>query len=161
MVWCGIIDTNIVGPYFFDDTVSANSYINMLQEFVLPELIRLGYNPAEIIYQNDGAPSHTAAQTRQWLTEHFESWIGQREGSEFQWPSRSPDLNPLDFFFWGFLEDIVYLNKPTDLEELHMKIDEAVDNVTHEMLENVQAHIPRRYLMVIERNGAHVEPYLR
>ncbi|EFN75683.1 hypothetical protein EAI_05404, partial [Harpegnathos saltator] len=24
------------------------------------------------------------------------------------WPARSPDLNPLDFYFWGALKAIVY-----------------------------------------------------
>jgi hypothetical protein len=28
------------------------------------------------------------------------------------WPAHSPHLNPLDFFFWGYLEDNVYNSNP-------------------------------------------------
>lgn len=28
--------------------------------------------------------------------------------AEIQWPSRSPDLSVLDFFFWGYLKNEVY-----------------------------------------------------
>ena len=37
-------------------------------------------------------------------------------------PSRSPDLNPLDFFLWGYLKDRVYGNKPEDLQALKTNI---------------------------------------
>ena len=33
-------------------------------------------------------------------------WIG-RQGPT-QWPARSPDLNPLDFYLWGHLKAIVH-----------------------------------------------------
>ncbi len=29
------------------------------------------------------------------------------------WPPRSSDLSPVDFFLWGFLKDVVYVNRPT------------------------------------------------
>ncbi|KOC64115.1 hypothetical protein WH47_01683 [Habropoda laboriosa] len=38
-------------------------------------------------------------------------WIG-RSGT-VEWPARSPDLIPIDFYLWGTLKDIVYTNKPT------------------------------------------------
>ena len=35
-----------------------------------------------------------------------------------EWPPYSPDLNPLDFFFWSYLKDKVYKNNPKTLCEL-------------------------------------------
>ena len=34
------------------------------------------------------------------------------------WPPHSPDLNPLDFFLWGYLKDKVYTPKPATLQDL-------------------------------------------
>jgi len=38
-------------------------------------------------------------------------WIGRR--GEIEWPARSPDLTPLDYFLWDYLKDRVYRTKPT------------------------------------------------
>ena len=32
--------------------------------------------------------------------------------------TRSPDLNPCDFFLWGYLKSKVYSNRPQSIEEL-------------------------------------------
>jgi hypothetical protein len=34
------------------------------------------------------------------------------------WPPRSPDLNPLDFYLWGYLETLAYA-APVDIDEAH------------------------------------------
>jgi len=39
---------------------------------------------------------------------HPNRWIDR--GGRVPWPPRSPDLNPLDFFFWGYSKNIVYDN---------------------------------------------------
>jgi len=42
------------------------------------------------------------------------SWIQRFEGRvvalhhEIEWPPRSPDLTPLDFFLWGYLKQNVF-----------------------------------------------------
>ncbi|KAJ4433406.1 hypothetical protein ANN_15665 [Periplaneta americana] len=45
---------------------------------------------------------------------------GRRIGrtGPIRWPPRSPDLTPLDFFFWGFIKDRVYATKPHTIPEL-------------------------------------------
>ena len=37
-VWCGIQSTGIIGPYFFADTVTGESYLRMLEEYAIPSL---------------------------------------------------------------------------------------------------------------------------
>ena len=57
-----------------------------------------------------------ANKVRNYLNEQFPgTWIG-RHGS--MWPARSPDLTPLDFFFWGVLKDRVYAHKINNQEHL-------------------------------------------
>ena len=34
IVWCGITSTQIIGPYFFDDSVDTETYLAMLNQFL-------------------------------------------------------------------------------------------------------------------------------
>ena len=69
------------------------------------------------MFQQDGAPCHYANVVRNLLNENLTAgWIGRR--GTIEWPPRSPDLSPLDFFFWGIMKDRVYKEKIRDLTHL-------------------------------------------
>ena len=61
--------------------------------------------PAETIwFQQDGTSLHFGRQVGQYLNETFRGrWIG-RKGT-IEWPAKSPDLTPLDFFFVGLFKE--------------------------------------------------------
>ncbi|CAK1582351.1 unnamed protein product [Parnassius mnemosyne] len=40
------------------------------------------------------------------------------------WPARAPELNPLDFFYWGYLKENVYSKPIPNIAELRQKIIE-------------------------------------
>jgi len=42
--------------------------------------------------------------------------------TNFIWVPYSPNLNPLDFFLWGHLKDVVYRDKPLSIQELKESI---------------------------------------
>lgn len=154
IVWAGIIDTNIIGPYFFDANVSADTYSEMLTDYLLPELARLGYDSTEICYMHDGAPAHKAAIVRQCLLDNFRCYIGPRHEDAFLcWPPRSPDLNPLDFFLWGYVKHIVFQSEVENMNDVEDCVREALDTITVEMLQNVQAGFIRRLNLCMLRNG--------
>lgn len=157
MIWLGVIDKNIIGPYIFKGKVDTQKYLSMLRFKVLPELRRIGKNSREIIYMHDGAPPHVGQPVRNFLTNNFYGWIGRGIGSILEWPPRSPDFNPLDFFVWGFMTDLVYYNKPSNIHELKMKIEEAVDNITPGMLTSVQINFMKRMEKCLQENGYLVE----
>ncbi|KAJ8939195.1 hypothetical protein NQ318_012431 [Aromia moschata] len=48
-------------------------------------------------------------------------------GSEFVWPPRSPDLNPLNFSIWSNLKNLVYQQEINYLQELRQRIQEAAN----------------------------------
>jgi transposase len=52
-----------------------------------------------------------------------------------EWPPYSPDLNPLDYFLWGYLKDRVYANSPHTLEELKGAIKTHIDSIDREVLQ--------------------------
>ena len=116
MVWCGMTSQNISGPYFFNGTVTAETYQEMINDFLLPELRRLRIR-RQIIFQQDGAPVHTAGSTLKTLRGHFGSKLVSQK-CDILWPARSPDLTPPDFFLWGTLKYSLKKKKPTTIDSL-------------------------------------------
>lgn len=141
-VWAGIVRGRIIGPFFMRGTLNGDRYLQLLQEQIVPELVRLYPNHRnhlqlsdEIWFQQDGAPPHFDARVRQYLNTIFpQRWVGRR--GHIEWPARSPDLTPLDFFLWGHLKSVVYKDLPHSLEELEYKIRIAVQEITPEVYQN-------------------------
>lgn len=162
-VWAGIIGNTIIGPYFFEENLTGALYLNFLQNTLIHELIRLfpdNLNPNTvdntIWFQQDGAPPHYDVNVRNFLNATFPNrWIGRR--GPLEWPARSPDLTPLDFFLWGYLKSKVYVNKPPNLEELMERIRQEVRNITPEILANVRNECINRigYCQLV--NGEHFQ----
>jgi len=42
-----------------------------------------------------------------------------------EWPPRSLDLNPLNFYFWGYIKQKVYAEVPTTAENMKNRIRET------------------------------------
>ncbi|UYV67885.1 hypothetical protein LAZ67_5002389 [Cordylochernes scorpioides] len=59
-------------------------------------------------------------------------WIGRRGPIEF--PARSPDLTPLDFFLWGTVKDGVYKRKPRNLDILWNEIQAVCREISLDVL---------------------------
>lgn len=102
-VWCGILGDHIVGPFFIDGNLNSESYLELLREAVDPQITQIlendeAFSENLLAFQQDGAPPHFAATVRQFLNDTFPGrWIGRR-GPMMEWPPRSPDMTPLDFF---------------------------------------------------------------
>jgi hypothetical protein len=101
-VWCGIVGHHLIGPYFYEGTLTGLRFL----EFLRNELPILLENVPLQIRKNlwiqlDGAPCHNAAIVQNYLnTEYEDRWIGTY--GPLQFPPRSPDLTPLDFFCGEF-----------------------------------------------------------
>jgi hypothetical protein len=51
------------------------------------------------------------------LNERFpDAWIGR--GGPIPLPPRSPDLSPLDFSLWGYINNVVYFEKIRNIQHL-------------------------------------------
>lgn len=157
-VWAAIYDNQLIGPYFFNGNVDGDAYLDMLENFLLPEMDNRGIVAHETIFQHDGASAHFRADVRDWIDEQFGSWIGR--GGPTAWPARSPDLTVMDFFLWGRVKDIVYREVSQDEDELKGRIAEAFQQITPEMLRNTQENFLRRIDMCVARNGGHFETFL-
>ena len=79
---------------------------------------------------------------------------------DVEWPARSPDLTPLDFFLWGYLKSKVYVTPPRDLLYLRGRITQECDILRgNEFIVNSMRAMLRKANLCVERNGRPVEGF--
>ncbi|GBN18323.1 hypothetical protein AVEN_56670-1 [Araneus ventricosus] len=61
-----------------------------------------------------------------------------------EWPPRSPNFTPLDFFLWGHIKGRVYATPPPTLQDHRRRITDTCASVTPAVLHNVQRKIQNR-----------------
>ncbi|GFX86922.1 histone-lysine N-methyltransferase SETMAR [Trichonephila clavipes] len=90
----------------------------------------------ELWFQQDGATCHTARATIDLLKDTFGDHLISRFGP-VNWPPRTYDLTPLDYFLWGYVKSLVYADKPQTLDHLEDNIRRVIADIRPQMLEKV------------------------
>ncbi|GFW45371.1 transposable element Tc3 transposase [Trichonephila clavipes] len=99
----------------------------MITNFFIPELNN--HDVQELWFQQDGAICHNPRAK----IDLFKDTFGDRLISRFgpvNWPPRSCDLTPLDYFLWGYV-------KPQTLDHLEDNIRRVIADIRPQMLEKV------------------------
>lgn len=150
-VWVAMSRRRIIGPIFFHENINAERYRTQILEVFINQLhddeLERGY------FQQDGAPPHVAHDTLRYLEEFF----GDRLISRDRWPSRSPDLTPLDFYLFGYLKNKIHQNRLHNLEQLQAAIEHEIHNIDQNQLHRLFDNIKRRINLCLEANGGHFE----
>jgi len=103
---------------------TARSYIAAMEEWM--HLYRPG-----TFFQQDNAKIHTAKRVKRWIEEHG-IWL-------INWPSHSPDLNPIEHV-WKKMKDLLRKRYP----QLHLLKDNKADiEVVVAALKDVWEAIPQ------------------
>ncbi|GFV47991.1 transposable element Tc3 transposase [Trichonephila clavipes] len=132
-VWCALWAGRIIGPYFFKNDKGHN----------------------ELWFQQDGATCHTARATIDLLKDTF----GDRLISRFRpvnWPPRSCDLTPIDYFLWGYVKSLVYADNPQTLDHLEDNIRRVIADIRPQMLEKVIENWTSRLDYIRASRGSHM-----
>ena len=102
----------------------------------------------DFVFQEDGATSHHAKWTVQFLQQNVTNFI-----EPSVWPPNSPDLNPVDYAVWGALQQAVYRVPVVGLDDfknrvctclasLDQLISKAVDHWRPRLKAGVQVYGP-------------------
>lgn len=164
-VWAGIHYGGIIGPYIFQNNVTGQSYTTLMKEKIIPQLQE--NNLLENTWwMQDGAPPHRVSTALEVLNEHFNDRVialgYQDKFSEgIDWPANSPDLNPMDFFTWGYTKDKSYKGKRHTLETLRESIAQSFASITDEMCEKTIENFMKRIQHVVASQGRHFENLIR
>lgn len=130
----------IIGPFFFENeegtavTINGERYRAMLSKFFFKQIEEEDLD--NIRFQQDGATCHTANATLNLLRPNLENRIISKIG-DVNWPPRSCDLTPLDYFLWGPVKDKCYANHPETIQDLKYEIQAAVAAIRPETIEKV------------------------
>ncbi|GFU10633.1 transposable element Tc3 transposase [Trichonephila clavipes] len=139
-VWCALWAGGIIGPYFFKNDeghnviVNGDRYTAMITNSFIPELNH--HDVQELWFQQDGATCHTARDTIDLLKDTFVDRLISRFGP-VNWPPRSCDLTPIDYFLWGYVKSLVYADKLQTLDHLEDNIRHVIADIRPQMLEKV------------------------
>jgi transposase len=95
MCWAGISYDYKLDLYIFREKVNQQSYRNMLENHFIPFYREKSAYGSLVLYQ-DGATSHTAKETKQFLRRKKINFVTG--------PPNSPDLNPIENM-WAILSD--------------------------------------------------------
>lgn len=107
-------------------------------------------SPATVLFQQDGAPSHTAKLTK--------SWLARNNIPLFPHPPSSPDLSPIENV-WKVLKTRLRARgrMPTSKKELEAAIREVWDGITTEDIDHFIDMMPDRVKSVINSKGGHTK----
>jgi len=73
------------------------------------------------------------------------------------WPTRLPDITPLDFFLWGYVKDKVFSTPVPDITNLKARITDSFATIIEDILENTWTEIDYRLDVLRATKGAHIE----
>ena len=123
--------------------VNAQIYKNIVQDHVVPIIQNSGFDRAT--FMQDNAPCHKAKVVM--------SYLSEQDFEIMDWPSQSPDLNPIENF-WKSLGVKVMDRNPTNTEDLWVNLQEEWSKISIEDCQELIRSCSRRCAAVIESKGS-------
>jgi inhibitor of nuclear factor kappa-B kinase subunit alpha len=132
-VWIANSGHGLMGLIFFDQNVNSECYVStMCNSFVL-WLNATGLLLNTWWFVQDGATPHTANTVLD-MTHSVQAWYPiDIKGRGHKWPPNSPDINPCDFFLWGYLMEHLFPKIPASIIELMALLAQMYDEITQNM----------------------------
>uniref|UniRef100_A0A9J8BXV5 Tc1-like transposase DDE domain-containing protein n=1 Tax=Cyprinus carpio carpio TaxID=630221 RepID=A0A9J8BXV5_CYPCA len=130
-------------------TMNAAKYRDILDENLLQSAqdLRLG---RRFTFQQDNDPKHTAKIMKEWLHNNSVTVL--------EWPTQSPDLNPIENL-WGDIKKMLFLKqKPRNVNELWNVVKESWSGITAERCHKLVDSMPHRCQAVL-KNCGHTTKY--
>jgi transposase len=150
MIW-GCMTWNGVGAVCqIGRTMDSDLYLEILKYF-LPRTIQFReINRDEMIFQHDNDPKHTAKKVKKYLEEE--------KLQVLDWPSQSPDLNPIEHLWVELKKRLKNLKKrPTSITELKYKVPEVWVGIETDICQNLISSMPRRIASVLKAKGGYTK----
>lgn len=144
MILAGFSGSGKTELAFINKTMNTKEYLNMLERVYLPYLNF--FETDQLIFMQDNASVHTSNIAMDWF---------EKKGIEMiDWPSKSPDLNPIENV-WAEIARKVYKNAKQyfDLTELKEAIKTAWDEIDQTYLDNLIKSMPKRCFLVAKNGG--------
>lgn len=152
MVWWGVGYEGVTELYFCEQGVKtrAKNYQEGVLEEVVKPLTQTLFQGSHWSFQQDSAPAHKAKSTQEWLSKNVPEFIKASD-----WPSASPDLNPLDYRLWAELEGMACRRRHPNIESLKRALVRAVANFPMDVVRAAIDEWPQRLKSCVRAKGGH------
>ena len=144
MCWAAFCADGLVDLRFVSNRMKSQEYTDILDPSLLPFMAQNPQKNYEL--QQDNVPIHKSNHTKQWMS--------KTGVARLDWPSRSPDLNPIENV-WGLMVREVYKNRRqfSTVQELKAAILVAWNSLGSDVIKNLVASMKNRIFQVINRSG--------
>ncbi|GFY05609.1 putative LOC100569746 [Trichonephila clavipes] len=88
--------------------------------------------------------------------QNYRIWSEANPQVPVNWPPRSYDLTPLDYFLWNYVNSLVYADKPQTLDHFRDIIRRVIADIRPQMLEKVIENWTSRLDYIRASRGSHV-----
>ena len=144
---------HIMLPHIFEVGLKVNTkvYLDVLKSVMIPWCNQVaGGRPW--VWQQDSAPVHKSKEIQAWL---------QKECYDFvpfsHWHPSSPDLNPLVYFVWSYVENITNMTSHNTKASLIAAIRRVFAELPLALVEKACSQFRIRIEVVIEAEGGYIE----
>jgi hypothetical protein len=129
--------------YMFEENLDGPLMVRILKQCLLRSAQRL-FPPGQWFFQQDNDPKHKSKLVQKWL---------QTSGIDvMDWPSYSPDLNPIENL-WADVKRRAEMDNPQDVESLRNALQKAWDETDKRLITKLIESMPRRLQRVREQAG--------
>jgi hypothetical protein len=136
-------------PHIFETGLWVNTdiYLEVMESTVLP-WIKTVAGDRPCMWLQDLAPCYVFNRSIKWLRDHCFNLV-----LKDCWPPSSPDLNPLDYFFWGDLGTHTNRRAHTTKASLITSIQENFASMDKVMVAKTCVAFRGRMEAIIEAEG--------
>ena len=135
--------------------LNAATYLDVLDTTYGQDLYAI-FGDGPYIFQQDGAPCHRSAAAQEYCQKNYRSFWGKES-----WPPASPDLNVLDYFVWGWLQDYVNKKEPRSRQSLIAAAREAAHALPLDLVKKAVDGWYKRVALCAQENGMQFKHRLR
>ena len=120
-----------------EGNMDGELYRSILEGELVQTIEWYGLEKANVVFQHDNDPKHTAYATKLWLEKN--------KFSVLVWPPQSPDMNPIEHM-WNELERCIRKrrNIPKSTNELWLAIEKEWETISIPFCQKLISTIPKR-----------------
>ena len=144
---------HIMPPHIFEVGLKVNTkvYLDVLKSVVTPWCNQMAGGRLWV-WQQDSTPAHKSKETQAWLQKGCHDFVPFTHS-----PPSSPDLNPLDYFAWSYVENLTNMASHNIKASLIAAIRRVFAELPPALVEKACSQFWIRIEAVIEAEGGYID----